>query len=128
MIPSFEYVRARSVDEAITYLSAHNARVYAGGTDLLGCMRDRIFPVERIVSIWGIKGLLGINETTESITVGSLTTIAQLATSPVVTRFFPVSPWRPVRWRAHNFGIRVQSVETFAKSRAAGIIAGSLIA
>ncbi len=89
MIPSFEYVRARSVDEAITYLSAHNARVYAGGTDLLGCMRDRIFPVERIVSIWGIKGLLGINETTESITVGSLTTIAQLATSPVVTRFFP---------------------------------------
>jgi xanthine dehydrogenase YagS FAD-binding subunit len=89
MMPSFEYVRANSVDEAIKHLSSRNSWVHAGGTDLLGCVRDRIFPAERIVSIRGIKGLSGINETLESITIGSLTTIAQIATSPIVARLFP---------------------------------------
>ena len=89
MMPSFEYVRAKSVDEAIKYLSTHNARIHAGGTDLLGCARDRIFPVERIVSIRGIKGLSGIDETFEGTTIGSLTTITQVATSPVVARLLP---------------------------------------
>ena len=88
-MPSFEYVRARSIDEAIAHLATRNARVHAGGTDLLGCVRDRIFPVDRIVSIRGIKSLSGIDETPEGATIGSLTTIAQLAASPVVARLFP---------------------------------------
>jgi xanthine dehydrogenase YagS FAD-binding subunit len=89
MMPSFEYVRANSVDEAIKHLSTRNARVHAGGTDLLGCMRDRVFSVERVVSTRGIKGLSEISETHEGLTIGSLTTIAQLATSPVIVRLFP---------------------------------------
>ena len=89
MMPSFEYVRANTVDEAIKHLATRNAKIHAGGTDLLGCMRDRIFPVERIVSIRGIKGLSKIDETLEGITIGSLTTITQLAASPVVARPFP---------------------------------------
>jgi xanthine dehydrogenase YagS FAD-binding subunit len=89
MMPSFEYVRANSVDEAIKHLSTRNAKVHAGGTDLLGCMRDRVFPVERIVSIRGIKELSRVDETLENVSVGSLATIAQLATSPVIARLFP---------------------------------------
>ncbi len=89
MMPPFDYVRARSVDDAVTHLKARNARVQAGGTDLLGCLRDRIFPVERVVSIRGIKGLSGIEETREGIKIGSLTTISQVAASPVVARLFP---------------------------------------
>jgi xanthine dehydrogenase YagS FAD-binding subunit len=89
MIPSFEYVRANTVDEAIKHLATRNAKIHAGGTDLLGCARDRIFPVERVVSIRGIKGLSGIDETLEGAKIGSLTTIAQLAASPVVARSFP---------------------------------------
>ena len=89
MMPSFEYVRANSVDEGIKHLSSRNAKVHAGGTDLLGCMRDRIFPVERIVSIRGIKELSRIDETLENISIGSLTTITQLTTSPVIGRLFP---------------------------------------
>jgi xanthine dehydrogenase YagS FAD-binding subunit len=89
MMPSFEYVRAKSVDEAIKHLAIRNAKVHAGGTDLLGCMRDRIFSVERIVSIQGIKGLSGIDETSEGMTIGSLTTITQVAASPIVARLFP---------------------------------------
>jgi xanthine dehydrogenase YagS FAD-binding subunit len=50
MMPSFEYVRARSVNEAMALLSVPNARIHAGGTDLLGCMRDKILPVGRVVA------------------------------------------------------------------------------
>jgi xanthine dehydrogenase YagS FAD-binding subunit len=82
-------VRVRSVDEAVTYLAKGNARVHAGGTDLLGCIRERIFPVERIVSIRDIKGLSGINETPEGIWIGPLTTITQIGTSPIVARLLP---------------------------------------
>jgi len=87
-MPSFAYIRARSVDEAIKHLSASNARIHAGGTDLLGCVRDRIFPVERVVAIRGIKGLSGIAETPDGVSIGSLTTIAEIAASPVVARLF----------------------------------------
>ena len=89
MMPSFEYVRARSVNEAMALLSVPNARIHAGGTDLLGCMRDKIFPVGRVVAVKDLPGLSGIKENHGDVTVGALTTVAQLAASPVVASFFP---------------------------------------
>ena len=47
MIPSFSYIRAGSVDEAVRYLSLDGAGVHGGGTDLLGCLRERIFGLPR---------------------------------------------------------------------------------
>jgi xanthine dehydrogenase YagS FAD-binding subunit len=128
MMPPFEYVRARSVDEAIAHLARGNARIHAGGTDLLGCIRERTFSVERIVSIRGIKGLSGINETPEGVSVGSLTTITQLASSPVIARLFPSLAMAAGEWRALSFETRVQSGEISAKNHAAGTIAASSIA
>ena len=85
MIPSFSYIRARSVDEAVRYLSLDGARAHAGGTDLLGCLRERIFDVTTVVSIAGLKELTGIGETPAGgIRIGSLTTIAEVARNPVI--------------------------------------------
>ena len=85
MIPSFSYIRARSVDEAVRYLSLDDAKVHAGGTDLLGCLRERIFDVTTVVSIAGLKELTGIGETPAGgIRIGSLTTIAEVARNPVI--------------------------------------------
>jgi len=39
-----------SVAEAIRQLAAPGARLHAGGTDLLGCLRDGVFTAERVVS------------------------------------------------------------------------------
>ena len=89
MMPSFEYVRARSVNNAIALLSARNARIHAGGTDLLGCMRDKIFAVGRVVAVKDLPGLSGIKENHGDVAVGALTTVAQLAASPIVASFFP---------------------------------------
>jgi xanthine dehydrogenase YagS FAD-binding subunit len=85
MIPSFSYIRARSVDEAIRYLSLDSARAHAGGTDLLGCLRERIFDVTTVVSIAGLKELTGIRETTAGgLRIGALTTIAEVARNPII--------------------------------------------
>ncbi len=88
-MPSFEYVRARSIDEAVSLLSSGSARIHAGGTDLLGCLRDRVFQAERVVSIRGIEGLSGIRETSDGVAIGALATVAQVAASPIIGRVFP---------------------------------------
>ena len=85
MIPSFSYLRARTVDEADRYLSLDGARAHAGGTDLLGCLRVHIFDVTTVVSIAGLKVLTGIEKTPAGgLRIGSLTTIADVARHPVI--------------------------------------------
>jgi xanthine dehydrogenase YagS FAD-binding subunit len=85
MVPSFSYIRARSLDEAIDYLALDGARAHAGGTDLLGCLRDRVFDVTTVVSIAGLKELRGIEATPAGgLRIGSLTTIAEIARHPVI--------------------------------------------
>ena len=85
MIPSFSYIRASSVDEAVRYLSLDGARAHAGGTDLLGCLREHIFDVTTVVSIAGLKELRGIEATpTGGLRIGSLTTIAEVVRNPVI--------------------------------------------
>ena len=85
MVPSFSYIRARSLDEAIRYLSLDGARAHAGGTDLLGCLRDRVLDVTTVVSIAGLKELRGIEATPAGgLRIGSLTTIAEVARHPVI--------------------------------------------
>ena len=85
MIPSFSYIRARTVDEAVRYLSLDGTTGHAGGTDLLGCLRERIFDVTTVVSIAGLKELRGIEETPAGgLRIGSLTTIADVARNPVI--------------------------------------------
>lgn len=83
MVPRFSYLRAISLDEAVRHLSRDGARVHAGGTDLIGCLRDRVFDVSTIVSIAGIETLRGIRETPEGgLRIGSLTTLADIARHP----------------------------------------------
>ena len=85
MVPSFSYIRARSLDEAIDHLAMDGARPHAGGTDLLGCLRDRVFDVTTVVSIAGLKELRGIQATPAGgLRIGSLTTIAEIARHPLI--------------------------------------------
>ncbi|MEJ2661712.1 MAG: xanthine dehydrogenase family protein subunit M, partial [Desulfobacteraceae bacterium] len=89
MVPNFAYIRPRSLDEAIRYLSLDGARAHAGGTDLLGCLRDRVFSVSTVVSIAGLKELRGIGTTPAGgLRIGSLTTIAEIARHPVIRSKF----------------------------------------
>jgi len=79
MLQSFSYVKASSLDEAVQQLSEGGARVHAGGTDLLGCLRDDVFELDRVVSISGLDALKGIREGSDgSLVIGALTATPQL--------------------------------------------------
>lgn len=87
MLPDFAYVRARSPREAADLLAIDEAHLLAGGTDLLGCLRDGVFGAQRLVSIGGLGELRGIRETAAGgLAIGALTTISEVSASPVVRR------------------------------------------
>jgi xanthine dehydrogenase YagS FAD-binding subunit len=91
MLPSFSYVRAESLDDAIRQLSAGDARVHAGGSDLLGCLRDGVFQTPKVVSVSGLRELQGIHEAANgSVRIGALTKIAEVARNPGIRQRFAV--------------------------------------
>ncbi len=90
MIPGFSYLKAKSVIEAVSGLSQGNARVYSGGTDLLGCLRDRVFTTDMVVSISGLRELKGVSETPEGgLRIGALTTIAEISEDRIIRERYP---------------------------------------
>jgi xanthine dehydrogenase YagS FAD-binding subunit len=85
MTEQFTYTRPGSLQDAVSHLQSDNARIHAGGTDLLGCLRDEVFPAAKIVSISGIAELRGIRETSDGgLGIGALTTIAEVAAHPLI--------------------------------------------
>ena len=88
MLPNFAYVRPTSLDEALELVADGKARVHAGGTDLLGCLRDGVFEAPMVVSLSAITALRGIEETAEGVAIGALTPVAEVAASPLLRERF----------------------------------------
>jgi CO/xanthine dehydrogenase FAD-binding subunit len=84
-VKAVAYVRATDVDEAVATVSADPAASFlAGGTtqvDLL--LKDGVLPVDRLVDITRLP-LGGISRADDSIRVGTLTTMEELAADPAV--------------------------------------------
>jgi len=84
-MPNFTYLKVKSLKEAIGQLSSKGARIHAGGTDLLGCLRDDIFGAEKLVSIGQLKALHGISQANNGgLRIGALTTIAEIENSKIL--------------------------------------------
>ncbi len=91
MLPNFTYVRPRTLKEATRQLAATGAVLHAGGTDLLGCLRDEVFDAAQVVSISGLKDLHGIREEQGGgLRIGALTTLTEVAGHPLVNRHHPL--------------------------------------
>jgi xanthine dehydrogenase YagS FAD-binding subunit len=89
VLPRFAYARPRSLEEAVRLLSEPDARVHAGGTDLLGCLRDRVFTAGTLVSLSGLSELAGIEERPDgSLRIGARTTLAEVASHPAIVGRF----------------------------------------
>jgi len=65
-------------------------RPLAGGTDLMVEMTGEIGePPERVLDIWGLDELRGINVESDAVIIGALTTYTELRRSPLVAEFLP---------------------------------------
>jgi xanthine dehydrogenase YagS FAD-binding subunit len=78
----FAYARAATAEEAVALARQRNTRLIAGGTDLLCLMKERLSEPDRLVDVSGIAQLRGIAATKESLRIGALTTLAELAAHP----------------------------------------------
>jgi carbon-monoxide dehydrogenase medium subunit len=89
----FEYQRALSVDDAIAALQrlGPDARIIAGGHSLLPMMKLRLANPEHLIDINDLEDELGyIREEGAEILIGALTRHADLLTSDLLARHFPV--------------------------------------
>jgi xanthine dehydrogenase YagS FAD-binding subunit len=77
------------VGEAVRHLASAGAVVHAGGTDLLGCLRDQVFSAGKVVSISGLRGLRGVTGGKDGgLRIGALTTITDIALNPDIRKHY----------------------------------------
>jgi hypothetical protein len=88
----FEYVPADSLQAAEALLREHGegAAVIAGGTDLLGALKDAIHdaPPELLIGLKPLADLRYVNADAEGVRIGSLTTLADIARHPVIRQTY----------------------------------------
>jgi xanthine dehydrogenase YagS FAD-binding subunit len=90
---TFRHSNATSVDEAVSWLTryGHRANVIAGGTDLLGKMKDEILPTypESIINLKTIPGLDFIKEEGGTLRIGALARLHDIAVNAAVKDRYP---------------------------------------
>ncbi len=90
-LPAFEYHAPTSIAQALALLAQHGtgAKLIAGGTDLVPNMKHRLFTPEHVIGLKEIAALNEIREDADSLTVGSMVTVADLGRDERVGRLFP---------------------------------------
>lgn len=91
-VSRFEYLEPKSVVEASSLLRKHQgqAKIVAGGTDILVRMKQRITIPPYLVTLKRIAGLDAISDEPEGLRIGALTTLSAIQRSSLVLEKFPV--------------------------------------
>lgn len=77
----FNYHNAETLEQASEILiNKNNSRVIAGGTDLIGTMREQILPhtIENVVSLKTMKELKGVELDQDGLTIGAMTRLSEI--------------------------------------------------
>jgi NADPH-dependent glutamate synthase beta subunit-like oxidoreductase/CO/xanthine dehydrogenase FAD-binding subunit len=90
----FEHVSVQSLEQAAAAIAGRGEKavVVAGGTDLLGILKDNVHPSypERLVDIKPIAGLRRIRAGNHSLRIGALTTLAEVEKHELVRGRVPM--------------------------------------
>jgi carbon-monoxide dehydrogenase medium subunit len=86
---SFELVRPKSLADASAALSKSGGKALAGGQSLIGAMKVRLAQPGTLVDLSQLTELKGIKKEGDAITIGALSTHAEVAASSVVTSGIP---------------------------------------
>ena len=90
--PSFEYLRPKTVPEAIAMLKQHGdeAKILSGGQSLIPMMKLRLARPGYLIDINRISGLAYVKEDGGFLKIGALTREAELEASPLVHSKYPI--------------------------------------
>src|SRR6201997_5131581 len=94
MIPAqFDYVRANSLDEALSLLAqSEDAKILAGGHSLIPAMKLRLTQPPLLVDIGRIKDLSYVREDNGQIRIGATTTHYQIESADLLKKICPLLP------------------------------------
>ncbi len=103
-IPDFELHRPTTLDQAGALLQQYglDARLLAGGTDLLVDLKTGRVVADHVVSLHKIDGLRGLSMDGGTLRIGALTTINQLNASPLLDGAFSALRDATTRMAAHQ--------------------------
>jgi carbon-monoxide dehydrogenase medium subunit len=87
----YEYYEPRSLKEALELLDRYGdqARILAGGTDLLVKMKARLVEPRVVINVKKIDGLRYIVEDGEQVRIGALTRLRDVENSELVKKYIP---------------------------------------
>lgn len=95
-LPKFEYLKPKNISDACSLLKDHkgSARVFAGGTDFLVSLKQRISTPPYVIGLNSIEGLDYIvdnnNNGTRLLRIGALTTLTAVSSSDLIKKKFPI--------------------------------------
>ncbi len=112
--PPFAYVQAKSLAEVFELLETHGdgARLLAGGQSLLATLNLRLSSPELLIDITRIPGLTGIKVGNSAISIGALTTHAEIERSAEIARLAPML----AAAAPHIAHVAIRNVGTFGGS------------
>ena len=90
MIPGFELIQPASVEGALNLLEEYreDGWALAGGMDSLGWFKNRGKRPEAVIDLEGLDALRGIDETSNGIEIGALTTLTEVERNPLIRERF----------------------------------------
>jgi carbon-monoxide dehydrogenase medium subunit len=90
--PPLAYVRARSLAEVFDLLATHGdgAKLLAGGQSLLATLNMRLSAPQLLIDISRLTDISGIHVRNGSVSIGALTTHAEIERSPEVRKYLPL--------------------------------------
>jgi len=88
----FKHIDAKTINGAIKLQSKGKTKLIAGGTDLLGILKDRILPEypETVINIKTIPHLDYIKEDARGLRIGALTKLEDIASSPIIREKYKI--------------------------------------
>jgi NADPH-dependent glutamate synthase beta subunit-like oxidoreductase/CO/xanthine dehydrogenase FAD-binding subunit len=90
----FKYIPADTLQTAEALLKEHGeqAAVMAGGTDLLGALKDAIHddPPELLIGLKPVTALRYVAATPDGVRIGALTTLSEIAKHPAIRESYPL--------------------------------------
>jgi aerobic carbon-monoxide dehydrogenase medium subunit len=91
MIPSeFQYIRANSIEEAISLLKEGDAKLLAGGHSLIPAMKLRLNSPAKLIDISRIAEMKGIKQEDGELVIGAMTTHYEIMTNDLVNKHLPI--------------------------------------
>lgn len=90
----FKYIPVETLHTAQDLLKEHGkeSAVIAGGTDLLGALKDAIHddPPKLIIGLKTVTGSSYVAEEVDGVRIGALTTLTQIAKNPKIRQTYPI--------------------------------------